>query len=267
MQTILVTDGTYKNSLAALRSLGKNNQIDITSSFSRFLSLCSYSKYSRNFFKIMCNTKDTDKYAAELLDILKKKTYDVFLPVGLQSYLAASKHKEKFEKVTNLVIPDWKQMIIASNKEQTMNFAKKIGIPIPETHILNTEEDLQQITTYPVVIKSSDESGKFIRYCNNFSELIIRYHELATIAQTKIITQEYIQGFGCGFYGVYNNGELIAHFLHKRLKEFPITGGPSAVAESYFDKKLYAYGKLLCDKLHWNGPIMAEFKYNANKND
>lgn len=266
MKTILITDGTYKNSLAVLRSLGKNNQIDVTSSHSRLLSVGSYSKYSGNFFKIKCNIRDVDKYALELLDILKKKTYDFFLPVGLQAYLAASKYKENFEQVTNLVVPDWKQMLIASNKEQTMDFAKKNGIPIPDTHALDTEKDLQQITTFPVVIKSSDEASKFIRYCNNFSELKERYHELATISQTKIIAQEYVKGFGCGFYGVYNKGALIAHFLHKRLKEFPVTGGPSAVAESYFDNKLYDYGKSLCDKLQWNGPIMAEFKYDANMN-
>ena len=268
MLKLLVTDGTYKNSLAILRCLDtKKYQIDVTSSAPRYLSLCFYSKYCSKKYRIKPNIKNIDNYADKLIKILTKKNYDIFLPVGLWSYQAASKYKEKIKKVTNLVVPDWERMTVASNKEQTMEFANKIGIPIPETHVINTDNDLGEITRFPAVLKSSDEASKSIRYCNDKSEVKKRYEELRKIARTKIIAQEHVKGFGCGFYGVYRNSELLTHFLHRRIKEFPVTGGPSAVAESYFDKKLYSYGKKLCDALKWNGPIMAEFKYDIVKQD
>jgi predicted ATP-grasp superfamily ATP-dependent carboligase len=264
---ILVTDGLNKNTLAILRSIGKSNCINITSPLSKVLTLGFYSKYCNKVHVIKYNSNDIDSYANKLLDILIKDKYDLLIPVGLTSCLAVTKHKDKFEKLTNIIVPEWNSMQIASNKDRTMSFAKDLGIPIPQTTVLYSESDLDKIKKYPIVIKSSDESGGFVEYCNNEKELYEKYVQLKSISSTNIIAQEYIIGFGCGFYGVYHNGKMISHFLHKRVKEFPITGGASAVAESYYDERLYNYGKKLCDTLNWNGPIMVEFKYDSQNDD
>jgi len=265
---ILVTDGANKNTLSILRHLDHNEcRIDITSHLSKWLSLCSYSRYCENIIKLNSNPGDLDNYAKELIQVVEKGNYDVFIPVGLYSNLAASKYKREIQSYANLIVPDWKYMKIAANKDMTIDLASRIGVPVPKTGVLTDFGDLQDVTEFPVVIKSSDESKNFIKYCNNPWELLENYDQLSAKSRTKIICQEYIEGFGCGFFGVYYKGKLISYFLHKRLKEFPITGGPSAVAESFFDEKLYYYGKQLCDALHWNGPIMAEFKYDARMND
>ena len=268
MLKILITDGANKNSLSILRHLGDGKcQIDITTHLSKWLSLCSYSRYCTNIIKLNSDPQDLDSYAKELIQVLEKGNYDVFVPVGLHSNLAASKYKCKMQSCVNLLVPDWKFMKIAANKDMTIDLASRIGVPIPKTVVLTDFEDLDDVAEFPVVIKSSDESKNFIKYCNNPRELLENYNQLSAKSRTKIICQEYIDGFGCGFFGVYNKGRLISYFLHKRLKEFPITGGPSAVAESFFDEKLYHIGKELCDALHWNGPIMAEFKYDAVMNE
>lgn len=265
---VLVTDGLNKNTLAILRTLGKSKYcIDITTSRPRILTLGFYSRYCNKVHILKSDPKDIDSYANELLELLKKGDYNVLIPVGLMSYLATTKHKKDFERLTNLIVPEWDSMQIASNKDKTMIFANNLGIPIPATKILYDSSDLISIKKYPIVIKSSDESKNFVKYCNCESELVEKFKQLKSISNTNIIAQEYITGFGCGFYGVYHNGKLIAHFLHKRIKEFPITGGPSAVAESYFDEKLYDYGKTLCDALNWNGPIMVEFKCDSQNGD
>ena len=229
--------------------------------------MCSYSKYCKNVVKLNSDPQDLESYAKELIQVLEKTDYDVLIPVGLNSNLMASKYKREIQSYVNLLAPDWDCMKIAANKDMTMDLASSIGVPIPQTLVLDDPSDLRDITEFPVVIKSSDESKNYIKYCNNPQELLKNFNELSSKSRTKIICQEYIGGFGCGFFGIYQEGRLISYFLHKRLKEFPITGGPSAVAESFFDEKLYYYGKQLCDALHWNGPIMAEFKYDTIKGD
>jgi predicted ATP-grasp superfamily ATP-dependent carboligase len=265
---ILVTDGPNKTSLAVLRALKNSNYfIGIVSQYPKIITLASYSKYCDITHIIKTSMDDIDSYAANLLNILKSNSYDVLIPVGLKSYLAVSKYKSQFELLTKVVVADWSSMEVAFNKDKTMDFAFKLDVPIPKTTILCSEDDLKNIKNYPVVIKSSDNSGNFVKYCNNELELAQKYNSLSLSSKTNIIAQEYVLGFGCGFYGVYNNGKLIAHFLHKRIKEFPITGGASAVAESYFDERLYNYGKNICDALKWHGPIMVEFKYDIENND
>lgn len=268
MLKVLITDGANKNTLSILRHLDDSEcRIDITTHLPKWLTLCSYSKYCKNTIKLYSDPQDIDGYAKELIQVLKKADYDVLIPVGLNSNLMASKYKSEIQSYVNLLAPDWEYMKIAANKDMTMNLASCIGVPIPQTVVLDDPRDLRDITEFPVVIKSSDESKNYIKYCNNPQELLENFNELFSKSRTKIICQEYIEGFGCGFFGIYQEGRLISHFLHKRLKEFPITGGPSAVAESFFDEKLYHYGKQLCDALHWNGPIMAEFKYDTIKGE
>lgn len=268
MLKVLVTDGANKNTLSILRHLEDSEYlIDITTHLSKRLTLCSYSKYCRNTIKLNSDPQDIDSYAKELIQVLKKANYDVLIPVGLNSNLIASKYKSEIQSYVNLVAPDWEYMKIAANKDMTMNLASYIGVPIPQTLVLDDPSDLSDIVKFPVVIKSSDESKNYIKYCNNPQELEENFNKLSSKSKTKIICQEYIEGFGCGFFGIYHEGRLVSYFLHKRLKEFPITGGPSAVAESFFDEKLYHYGKRLCDALHWNGPIMVEFKYDTIKGD
>ena len=265
---VLIMDGLQKNTLAAIRTLGREKYyIGVISNYQKLLTLGFYSKYCKEKYVINANAEDTDKYADEVLDLIKNADFDVLLPVSLKSYLAASKYKERFKKVINVVVPDWGKMQIAYNKDKTMEFAANIGIPIPKTQLLQDKSNLNEIEKYPIVIKSSDSAGGFVKYCNDPEELEVNFRILESRSKTNIIAQEYIKGFGCGFYGVYDRGKLIAHFLHKRLKEFPITGGPSAVAESYFDEKLLSYGKRLCDALEWHGPIMAEFKYDMEDDE
>jgi predicted ATP-grasp superfamily ATP-dependent carboligase len=265
---ILVTDGENKNTLAILRSLGKNKEkyeIEVTSIYRRMITLSWYSRYCQKIHFLKPEDEGVDSYAEKLLEIVNKGGYDVFLPVGFESYIAVSKYAKKFRESAGIAVPEWEKMQVALNKDMTMKFAREVGVPIPKTKILLTENDLEGINDqYPIVIKSSDG---FLRYCNNKNELLKNFKFIKGKSRMGIIAQEYIRGFGCGFYGVYDRGKLIAHILQKRLKEFPVTGGPSAVAESYSDERLLNYGKKLCDALNWHGPIMAEFKYDTENND
>jgi predicted ATP-grasp superfamily ATP-dependent carboligase len=263
MLKVLVTDGANKNSLAIVRNLDpKEYTADVLSPLPKKYSLCYYSKFTNRFFNSRSSTDDIDEYAEELIEILGKDHYDVLIPVGLNSNIAASKFKSEICSLVHCLIPDWNMMEIAANKDRTMEHARKNDVPIPETIPLVDRNSLNDVISFPCVVKSSDGSKEYVRYCNNKEELVANYQYLLSKSRTTIICQEYVRGFGCGFFGVYKDGKLEKHFLHKRLKEFPITGGSSAVAESYFDERLLKEGMKICDSLKWNGPIMAEFKYS-----
>ena len=266
---ILITDAGYKHTLSSIRSLGRKDYFvgAIFSASPTFKALGFYSKYCKEKFIIDVNKDHVDEYATELLRLIKKEDYDVLIPVGLNSYLAVSKHKDEFLDEINCVVPDWNKMKIAYNKDQSMKFAEKLGVPIPRTRVLYDKKDLENISNFPIVIKSSDSASAFIRYCNNNKELLRNFRYLHERSKTNIIAQEYIHGFGSGFYGVYKKGKMLSYFIHKRVKEFPITGGPSVVARSYFDARVLKYGKKIADALEWNGPIMVEFKYDLQNDE
>jgi predicted ATP-grasp superfamily ATP-dependent carboligase len=54
--------------------------------------------------------------------------------------------------------------------------------------------------------------------------------------------------------------------MHRREREFPVTGGASIAAESVYDEKLKDVGKKLLDALSWHGVAMVEFKLDEADN-
>jgi predicted ATP-grasp superfamily ATP-dependent carboligase len=78
--------------------------------------------------------------------------------------------------------------------------------------------------------------------------------------QTNILFQEYLTGGGYGFFGLYDKGVFKQGFAHKRIREFPISGGASACAESIEDEELTILGRRILDAANWHGLAMVEFK-------
>jgi len=157
---VLVTDGGNKNTLSILRHLDNSEcQVDITTHLPKWLTLCSYSKYCKNTIKLNSDPRDIDGYAKELIQVLKKADYDVLIPIGLNSNLVASKYKSEIQSYVNLLAPDWEYMKIAANKDMTMNLASCIGVPIPQTMVLDGPSDLLMASSVVVDGKNLFDGG------------------------------------------------------------------------------------------------------------
>jgi predicted ATP-grasp superfamily ATP-dependent carboligase len=48
--------------------------------------------------------------------------------------------------------------------------------------------------------------------------------------------------------------------MHRRIREYPITGGASTAAESFYDPALRDLRLTLLRALNWHGVAMVEFK-------
>jgi hypothetical protein len=55
--------------------------------------------------------------------------------------------------------------------------------------------------------------------------------------------------------------------MHKRLREYPPSGGPSTAAASYYSPRLEELGVKLLSALKWNGVAMVEFKFDIHRQD
>lgn len=257
---VLLTDGNFKHTLAAARSLGKRGaEVTVLSHLS--VSISFYSKYCHHHV-IAPNPEKDPRFAEFLLEYVKKNHIDVLLPVSFAAVMQVSRIRHELEKYVKIPLADDAALDIAGNKDRTIQFAEKIGIRVPKTWYPGTETEVQEIAkvvSYPAVIKGSEESG-FVRYANAPEELTEKYR---MIARYSPVIQEYITGEGYGFFALYNHGTARAIFMHKRIREYPVTGGPSAVAESVYDPALRDAGLRILDSLKWHGVAMVEFKKNT----
>jgi predicted ATP-grasp superfamily ATP-dependent carboligase len=80
-----------------------------------------------------------------------------------------------------------------------------------------------------------------------------------------IMFQEYLSGGGYGFFGLYDKGIFKQGFVHKRIREFPISGGASCCAESIENEHLTTLGRSVLEAVEWHGLAMVEFKMDENE--
>jgi predicted ATP-grasp superfamily ATP-dependent carboligase len=79
--------------------------------------------------------------------------------------------------------------------------------------------------------------------------------------QERPLIQEYIKGTGFGAFAIFNkDSKPVATFVHKRLREYPITGGQSTFCESVKEPAILKYGLKILKELNWYGLAMVEFK-------
>ncbi len=263
---ILVTDSTYKHSLGIVRELGKMNINPYILSYKE-KSLCSYSKYSNTEILI-----DEDVTKKKFLDILQNFNIELIILVGTDSFMKIVPWKQ-YLKVNgiNIITVDNDVLNIAFSKKATYELAEKIGVPIAKTFYPKSIDELdnfKNIITFPCVIKGLIEvGGNIVDYAYNKEELKEKY--IATCNKYNLkksdelpMLQEYITGDGCAFFAVYNKGECGLTFQHKRVREYPVSGGASVCAKSYNNELVQKYGKMLLDSLNWHGVAMVEFKLN-----
>jgi len=259
---VLLTDGELTNTLAAVRCLGKHRDITVYVTSQTKYPLSSFSKYCKGCF-ILPNPLNEVKYVNKLVSLLKKKNFDTLIPIGFHSERTIIKNKKKIEKFVLIPTVNYKSFEIASRKDKTVEFAKRLGVLVPDTYRISKLNDLNKIKKFPVVIKATEGWGT-TRYAANKKELRIKFKEVIkndVYHSSLPIIQEYIPGNnGFGFYALYNKGKLLCYYMHKRIHMYPRSGGASTMAATYYNAELYKTGKKILDKLKWHGVAMVEFK-------
>lgn len=180
----------------------------------------------------------------------RNRGVDVLLPIGYYANVLFARYQHDLGRVASLAIASPEAMSIASDKRQTMALANKVGVPTPRTYA-----SPEEITTFPVVVKAIMGTGA-VTYVNSRPEL-------DSLDARHTLIQEYIPGTGFGFYALFNRGKLRALFMHRRIREFPVTGGASTAAAAHYDDRLKAYGTRLLTELCWHGVAMVEMKRDS----
>ena len=249
---VLITEPAYKHSMALSRYL---------KAFDPGIETIALSSYAPRFPKLIAAHYDR-MIIGELENIIDHEPHELLIPVGNTSVAIASAINAK-----TAVLPSAASIHVGMNKSLTLSLAKELGVPIPETHVLKSLDELNLLSLpFPCVVKGTMEAGKnIVSYPTSIEEMkrdvSLALNDPTQRGQFPII-QEYVSGVGLGFFGFYQNGVLKRFYMHQRIREYPISGGASTAAKTIYHQQAFEYSKKLLDHLKWNGPAMVEFKYN-----
>ena len=159
------------------------------------------------------------------------------------------------------------------DKAITLAIAERIGIPVPHSYDVASLEALHRQRDrirFPVIAKPRDSrnGGDFqLRYFPEFDRLAAAFARDHRFGCRHLI-QEYVHGVGIGLGILMHDDVALAVFQHRRLKEFPSTGGVSvlAVAEAP-QPELAEMSVRLLRELRWEGVAMVEYRGQPGEDD
>jgi predicted ATP-grasp superfamily ATP-dependent carboligase len=258
---VLVTDGHWRKTLALVRSLGRKG-IDVTVGERTFLSTSFFSKYCSRRIVYPSPQRYPDQFVDFILKEIKKNHYECLFPMEEETLLLVARHREEISRYTYLLIPDLDKIEFVRDKGNLLRFAESHGIPIPKTiySLENPEPDMVQ---GPAVIKPRISSGSFgIAYVRKREDLISLYQKVHAQYPFPLVQEWIPDGGGTfGFSALFDDGSNVkAAFIHKKLRMYPIQGGPSTLREGVLHSQIMEFGLSLLKSLNWIGVAMAEFK-------
>ena len=283
MPRVLVTDASERAALAVIRSLGKKH-IEVTAGDSTRFNIGFLSKYCKNRVQYPPPELEKTKFVKAMLKLVREESFDVLIPITDLAMVPIIEQKENFEEYTKVAAPNYSTAVRVLDKIETLQIAQQHSIPCPRTMFDHEITDIYEFSkkiTYPVVIRPRmkvswvGEKALILKVTqNNYAyspqDLIEKWIRLVSILKKVgrhedfLMVQEFVQGEGYGVEVLMHDGEPRALFMHRRLREYPTTGGASTLRESVRDNNLAQLGIKLLQAMGWDGVAMVEFRVNAN---
>jgi predicted ATP-grasp superfamily ATP-dependent carboligase len=259
---VFVTDGHWRKTLAAVRSLGRRG-IRVTVGESTGIATSFFSRYCSRRVIYPSPLRDRDGFLRHLQREIATG-YRAIFPMEEETVLLLSEHRDLFDPLAFLPIAPYEKIQFVRDKEQLLKFAEERGIPCPRTWFCKTPGEVKTSRVeLPAVIKPRISSGAFgIRYVTETQDLVPAYLEVHQKYPLPLV-QERIpkEGDSLGVSALFDeNSRVKAAFVHRRLREYPITGGPSTLRESVSRPEILELGLSLLKALDWFGVAMVEFK-------
>jgi predicted ATP-grasp superfamily ATP-dependent carboligase len=259
----LVTNARSASALAVIRSLGRKG-IEVTGVSDSRDDFPLYSKYCSKKILLRTDPNETEKRLDELLDIVKNNEFDVFLPLMSEnSLLELARRKGDFEKYTRLALPSFDQLSILNNKAKVSSMLAELGMPRPETFLMepgSAPESIVKNTGFPLIIKPfRGEGAKGVKIINDLNELENSYSEI-TKNHGPALIQKFIPGIKhTAVFLLNKDSEVRRFFVHRAIREFPVTGGPTCFLESVRYEPIYEIGLKLLKRANFTGLAAMEF--------
>jgi predicted ATP-grasp superfamily ATP-dependent carboligase len=261
----LVTDSSLRTALYTIRSLGRRG-VRITAAERAGPAnqdLGGLSRYVTRRVVVPDNHAQPEAFVDAILDLAPG--HDVLMPIGMHSIGPVAQRAAEFSGIRMALAP-WSTIACADNTRALLHTAAELGMPQPRRFLLRdyTSPGAREAIPLPVIVKTGIEAGlaPSQRYA------VARTHpELeAAVARMRLVTddpiiQELIRGDGIGVEALFDfEHRPVAIFCHRRLREYPLSGGPSTYCESIRHPVAEELALGLLRHLRWVGLAMVEFK-------
>lgn len=257
---VLVTDGQLRKSLAVVRRLGAAGH-EVWVAEDTPIALARFSKWATGALRSPA-LGDPKRFSGWLQDTLLRKGFDLVLPMDDESTEAAILLGGRAAACA--LVPAADQYQLFRDKGRTIALAKSLGMDIPESRMVDTDQDLvEAMGQWPhgfILRPRQGSGGRGVRLVRTQEEAVSAFKRWAGAGQ-GMIAQEWIQVAAKWDVGLLygSAGEFLAGFAQRELRWFPEPYGASTIQVSVIRPDLVATARRLVESIGWRGPVEVEF--------
>lgn len=265
-KTVLVTNTSRGPGLAAAKSLAAAGYRVESVDFRR-LPFGLRSRHSRAHHLVA--GRDQTAFEEDFLDLVRRVRPDAFLPLDTRFVYIAAKNLDRFPAATAVNVPSLDAFMTAYRKSACMAECRGLGIACPLEYsfdqalgVLENERDAM------LVVKPDSDAGaaagvRFVRDRESF----LRAVGECTQQFGPTLIQQCIPGGAETMKTVLllfsRESRLVAAFTTRKIRQWPETGGLTAVSRSTAEDSLVNQVLPFFEKLRWRGPAEVELKLDS----
>jgi predicted ATP-grasp superfamily ATP-dependent carboligase len=231
------------------------------------------SRSIREFRRVPRPDIDPAGFVARLRGFIQERRHDLVVATDDPFLAALTEHYDELTDLVSVGCPRPEITRLVLDKGATLDVAQKCGIRVPRSKLILNSAQLNEPAGFPFpwVLKPAKKqiSIEETKSCilSSAEDVVARFPAPVEFEPPRLV-QEFCAGAGVGIEILMHDGESVAVFQHRRIKELPYTGGFSvtAIAEQP-DAALVEQSVRLLRALGWHGPAMVEFKVNQESGE
>lgn len=272
---ILVLDGNQRASLAAVRSLGAKG-LWVAVGESRSPSMAGLSRYCCKSIAYTDPFTSPRQFFDDLLKQINELGISFLLPITEATTYVILAYRDELPDHVIFPFPETDSVERLANKNELFRLALQQDVPVPQTVFCQNAEAglkaLDAINHFPVVLKPF--KSKILKPASILSTQVVIAHSAKEACdalndhlffQFPFTLQSFVEGAGQGIFALFDHGEPVCFFAHRRLREKPPGGGVSVLCESApVNEQLQGYAEKLLRTAGWHGVAMVEFRVSPD---
>lgn len=273
VKPVLVIGGVGRYSLAVTRALGRNG-IPVILAAEQRRCLAGVSRFAQKTVVCPSLERAPEAFVATVAAVVRKHGIGLVMPIS-ESALELLLRDPSRVAPARIPFGSLAAFETLNDKRALYRLARRLGVPVPRTVIIDRgvliAEQLPAIAElgYPLVLKPYRSripaGGSYlraaVRYAGSEGELLDIAGGDPVFRNHPFLVQEKIDGTGSGVFMLTDGGKVRACFGHRRLREYPPTGGVSVLAEGVMpDDAARTAAEAILSHTGWSGVSMVEFK-------
>lgn len=177
-------------------------------------------------------------------------------------------HRARIERLTRFPVASAEAIETAGDKWSTYQAASSLGVPAPRSMRVTSAQEAAaagEAIGFPLILKPLRSSGSRGLARVYTHQQIRQYFTGRSALYDAFIAQEALpaDGPGLGVAVLADHGQARMLFSYRRLREFPVSGGPSTLRESTDDPVIKRHTERIIERLGWHGVAMFEYKIDT----